>query len=71
MDRTRQQRWDLMHLCTIATRLTPGEYEVFRAACRHRNKSMYEVLKTFARDYLWEWARNNPEAAAPYMNPRP
>ena len=28
MVRTRQRKWDLMHLCTIATRLTPGEYEV-------------------------------------------
>lgn len=62
--RERQARWDLEHLRTASTKMIPEEYRMFRALCAARKTTAYTVLRTMARRWMMEVAREDPRAAA-------
>ena len=43
--RERQARWDARHMRTVSCRIRREQYERFKAACRMRGVTPYEVLK--------------------------
>lgn len=43
--RQRQARWDARHMKTVSCRVRSEQYERFKAACRMRGVTPYEVLK--------------------------
>lgn len=43
--RERQERWDARHMMTVSCRIRREQYERFKAACRLRGTTPYEVLK--------------------------
>lgn len=62
--RERQARWDLEHLRTASTKMVPEEYRLFRALCAARKTTAYIVLRTMARRWMMDVAREDPRAAA-------
>ena len=45
MNRERQARWDLEHLCSVGTKLIPEQYRMVRRACEIEGVSMYALVK--------------------------
>ena len=43
--RQRQARWDARHMKTVSCRIRSEQYERFKAACRMRGVTPYEVLR--------------------------
>ena len=43
--RQRQARWDARHMKTVSCRVRSEQYERFKAACRMRGVTPYEVLR--------------------------
>lgn len=43
--RARQQRWDAKHIRTASTRLTIEENNRFKAACKRKGVTRYQVLR--------------------------
>lgn len=64
MERERQKRWDRENLCTVSSKLLPGEYRVFRMACDAAGVTMYALIRRLVKDWLMQFARQNPVAAA-------
>ena len=44
--RQRQARWDALHMKTVSCRIRSEQYERFKAACRMRGETPYQVLQS-------------------------
>ena len=44
--RSRQARWDRQHMRTVSCRIRSEQYERFKAACRMRGETPYQVLQS-------------------------
>lgn len=58
MNRSRQARWDALHLHTISTRLPEAEAFDFKFLCALCKTTPYSVLQQMIR----EWVQNQVEA---------
>lgn len=64
MDRQRQARWDLENLCSVGTKLLPGQYRILRRACDVEGVSVYALIKRLLFDWLMQWAERHPESVS-------
>lgn len=55
IDRSRQRRWDDVHLVTISTRMPRDEVEKVVEMCKSRGVSVYTWLLLLARKDLESW----------------
>ena len=54
MNRERQARWDLEHLCSVGTKLIPEQYRMVRRACEIEGVSMYALVKRLLMAWLMQ-----------------
>ena len=67
MERERQKRWDRENLCSISSKLLPGQYRTFRLACEVEGVTMYALVRRLVQDWLMQFAQQNPDAARQIM----
>lgn len=70
MERERQKRWDRENLCSISSKLLPGEYRTFRLACDAAGVTMYALIRRLVKDWLMQFAQQNPDAARRILSRR-
>ena len=68
MNRERQARWDLEHLCSVGTKLIPEQYRMVRRACEIEGVSMYALVKRLVMAWLMQWAAEHPDKAGEVMD---
>ena len=52
MDRTRQAKWDRLHMRTVSTKLRKGEYEDLLDYCALHGTHPYTLLRRMIRERL-------------------